>query len=108
MQTVPLKMVTLFTDPMLEPWITRDLRHLGATGFTIVEGRGEGSRQRQSDAYPGSIVRIEAIVSGEVADRIVAHVASLVFTDYEIIATVSDVAVVRRGKFAAATARAGD
>jgi nitrogen regulatory protein PII len=44
MLTYPFKLVTIIAEPVLEPRITQELRKLGASGFTVVEGRGQGSR----------------------------------------------------------------
>ena len=40
MLTYPFKLVTIIAEPVLEPRITQELRKLGASGFTVVEGRG--------------------------------------------------------------------
>jgi nitrogen regulatory protein P-II 2 len=97
--THPLKLVTIIAEPVLEVRLTSELRAIGATGWTIVEGRGEGSRGIHAAEIPGVNIRIETIVSADVASRIVAHLATHYFTDYEVIAYVSDVAVVRTEKY---------
>jgi nitrogen regulatory protein P-II 2 len=99
MLTFPFKLVTIIAEPVLEPRITQELRRLGATGFTVVEGRGQGSRALHAAEIPGINVRIETIVPPEVAERIVDHIARSYFTDYEVIAYLSDVAVVRGDKY---------
>ncbi len=105
MQTHPIKLVTIVAEAALEYRLTTEIRALGASGFTIVEARGEGSRggARGVDA-PGTNVRIEALVPPEVAQAIVDHVATHYFVDYSIIAYVADVDVVRTRKFAVPTA----
>ena len=45
MHTHPLKLITIIAEPVLEARITTELLALGATGFTVVDGRGEGSRE---------------------------------------------------------------
>jgi nitrogen regulatory protein P-II 2 len=99
MHTHPFKLVTIIAEPVLEPRITHELRALGASGFTVVEGRGEGSRALHAAEIPGINVRIETIVTPEVADRILAHVAETYFTDYEVIAYLSNVDVLRPEKY---------
>lgn len=44
-------------------------------------------------------MRIEVVVSDEVADRILDHVAEHYFPNYAVIAFVADVAVVRGDKY---------
>lgn len=104
MRTHPFKLVTIIAEPVLAPRITHELRRLGATGFTVVEGRGEGSRALHAAEIPGINVRIETIVPPDVADAIIAHVAGSYFTDYEVIAYLSDVTVVRGDKYRSAGA----
>ncbi|NCW44321.1 MAG: transcriptional regulator [Gemmatimonadaceae bacterium] len=99
MLTYPFKLVTIIAEPVLEPRITQELRKLGASGFTVVEGRGQGSRALHAAEIPGINVRIETIVPPDVADRIVEHVAKSYFADYEVIAYLSDVQVVRGEKY---------
>jgi nitrogen regulatory protein P-II 2 len=97
--THPLKLVTIIAEPVLETRITHELRTLGATGFTVVDGRGEGSRGLHAGEIPGLNVRIESIVAPDVANRIVAYIASHYFSAYAVIAYVSDVSVVRGEKY---------
>lgn len=99
MLTYPFKLVTIIAEPVLEPRITQELRRLGASGFTVVEGRGQGSRALHAAEIPGINVRIETIVPTDVADRIVEYIAQHYFTDYEVIAYLSDVSVVRGDKY---------
>jgi nitrogen regulatory protein P-II 2 len=107
MLTYPFKLVTIIAEPVLEPRITQELRKLGASGFTVVEGRGEGSRALHAAEIPGINVRIETIVPLEVAERIVQHVAKSYFNDYEVIAYLSDVQVVRGEKYSPAPKSGG-
>ncbi len=99
MNTTLLKMVVLVAEPVLEARLVAELRELGATGSTIVDGRGEGSRHGHATDVPGANVRIEAIVRPEVADRIMEHVAREYFTNFSFIAYVLDVSVARGAKY---------
>lgn len=99
MHTHPLKLITIVAEPVLEARITTELRTLGATGFTVSEGRGAGSRALHAAEIPGVNIRIESIVTATVAERVVEHIAQQYFTDYSVIAYVSDVAVVRGEKY---------
>jgi nitrogen regulatory protein P-II 2 len=105
MHVHPLKLVTIIAEPVLEARITDELRKLGATGFNVVEGRGQGSRQLHATEVPGVNVRIETIVSPETAEVIVAHLAKQYFDAYAVIAYVSDVQVVRGEKYVSTTQR---
>lgn len=99
MHTHPLKLIVIIAEPVLEGRITQELRTLGATGFTVVDGRGGGSRALHAAEIPGVNIRIETIVTPPVAERIVEHIASQYFADYSVIAYASDVAVVRSEKY---------
>jgi nitrogen regulatory protein P-II 2 len=99
MQTQSFKLVTIIAEPVLEHRITAELRALGASGFTVVEGRGSGSRGLHAAEIPGTNVRIETLVTASVADAIITHVSQHYFTDYGVIAFIADVAVIRGGKY---------
>jgi len=98
-----LKLVTIIAEPVLESRLTTELRQLGASGWNVSEGRGEGSRGIHAAEIPGVNVRIESIVTSDVADRIVEHMATHYFTNYGVIAYVTEVAVVRSAKYNANT-----
>ncbi len=99
METVPLKLVTIVAEPVLEERLTGELRRLGARGWTVTESRGEGSRGIRASDIPGSGVRIETVVSATVADAILGHVARQYFPRYAVIAYVTTVDVVRGDKY---------
>jgi len=100
MHTVPLKLVTIVAEPVLEERLVAELHGLGARGHTIMDSRGAGSRGMRASDPPGGGVRIETVVPAAVADRIMAHVAEHWFPHYAVIAFVADVHVVRGEKYA--------
>ena len=99
MLMVPLKLVTIVAEAILRDQLTAELKQLGAKGFTIIDARGDGSRHLRAGELPGENVRIDSIVSTAVADRILEHVAKEYFSNYAVIAYISDVAVVRGEKY---------
>ncbi len=99
MNTTPLKMVVIVAEPVLELRLIAELRQLGATGCSVVDGRGEGSRHGHATDLPGANVRIETIVSPEVADQVMEHVSREYFSHYSFIAYLVDVSVARPAKF---------
>ena len=98
----PMKLITVIAESTIEHRITEDLLALGAAGFSVVEGRGEGTRHLHAGELPGANVRIETVTPAHVADRILGHLAERYFHDYSIIAYVTDVAVLRSDKYVAA------
>ena len=108
LQTHPMKLVTVVTESAVEHRLTEELLALGATGFSVVEGRGEGTRHLRASDIPGANVRVETVVPAAVAERILARLAEHWFADYSLIAYVTDVQVVRTRKYEAlAPAAAG-
>lgn len=97
----PFKLITIIAEPVLEPQLVRELRALGATGWTITESRGEGSRGLHAGELPGVGIRIEVVVAAATAEQIVEHVAANYFSEYSVVAYVTDVSVIRPEKFRA-------
>lgn len=99
MQTVPLKLITIIAEAFLEDKLIREVKKLGAKGYTISEGRGEGSRGVRASEWEGGNIRLEAIVSPQVAERILERLAQEYFENYAVIAYVETVEVVRGDKY---------
>ena len=99
MHTTTLNLVTIIAEPVLEEMLTRELRQMGARGFTVTESRGEGSRGIRASDVPGQNVRIEVIVAPAVVPSILAHVSAHYFPHYAVIAFVQPVEVVRGEKY---------
>lgn len=99
MTPVSMKLVTIIAEHVLREALTSDLRRLGARGYSIGEVEGEGSRGVHAQDWQGKNLRIETIVTAEVADAILDHLAARYFTDYAIVAYVSTIDVLRSRKF---------
>lgn len=99
MTPTPLRLVTIIAEHVLREPITADLKRLGARGYSVGEVEGEGTRGIHAQDWQGKNVRIEAIVSPEVADRTMSHLAATYFTDYSVVAWTTNVEVWRSGKF---------
>ena len=99
MHTHPMKLVTIVAESAIEHRLTEEVLALGAAGFTVLEGRGEGTRHLRASDIPGANVRIETVVPPAVAERILDRLQDHWFADYSVIAYVADVAVVRTRKY---------
>lgn len=99
MTPVSMKLVTIIAEHVLRESLTSDLRRLGARGYSIGEVEGEGSRGVHAQDWQGKNLRIETIVTAEVAEAILEHLAARYFTDYAIVAYVSTIDVLRSRKF---------
>ena len=97
--TTRLKLVTIVTERILEDRLLRALTDLGASGYTLTQATGRGSRGVRASEWEGPDTRIEALVSPEVADAVVAHVAGAYFEHYAVILYVQDAEVVRGEKY---------
>ena len=95
----PLKLVTIVAETVLRERITQRLLDWGATGFTVVESSGRGSRGIRTGDVPGESVRIETLVTRPIAIRILEEVAERYFPNYAVIAWVTEVEVVRGEKY---------
>lgn len=99
MHTTTLKLVTIVTERILEDRLLRALESLGAKGYTLTQATGKGSRGVRASEWEGPDTRIETLVSPEVADAVVAHVAEKYFEYYAVILYVQDAEVVRGDKY---------
>ncbi|MFN4073023.1 MAG: P-II family nitrogen regulator [Thermus sp.] len=99
MDLVPLKLVTIVAESILEKKLVEEIKRLGVKGYTIVPARGEGSRGVRSLDWEGQNIRLETIVPEEVALRILARLQEAYFPHYAVIAYVENVFVVRGEKY---------
>lgn len=98
MRTVPLKLVSIVAEAVLEERLVREMKGLGARGYTLTEVRGEGSRGVRASEWEGRNIKLETLVSAEVAERILEHVAEHYFAHYAVVVYVESVEVVRGDK----------
>lgn len=99
MKTHPLKLVTIVAEAVLEERLIQTLETAGARGWTLAQVRGEGSRGVRASEWEGRNVRVETLVSPEVADRLMDVLAERYFPHYAVVAYVQDVEVVRGEKY---------
>lgn len=99
MSMVPLKLLTIIAERVLLDRLLRELRALGAKGYTISEVVGEGSRGVRASEWEGRNVKIELILSPEVAERALAHLSELYLPHFAVVAYVSSVEVMRGEKY---------
>lgn len=99
MQTTRLKLVTIIMEAVLEDQLIEAIKDLGATGYTMVEVKGEGSRGVGASDFEGRNLRLETLVSPRVEERIMTHLAEEYFPLYAVVAYSADVDVVRGEKY---------
>jgi nitrogen regulatory protein P-II 2 len=91
--------ITVISERLLKDDLIQLMKKEGAKGFSITDSVGEGSRGIHASDWEGRNVKIESIVHGETAKRIMEHVAEHYFEDYAVIAYSYPVSVVREEKF---------
>lgn len=99
MNTISLKLVTIIAERILRDHIIEDIQSQGAKGYTLTDVSGEGSRGVRASEWEGRNIKIEAVVSAQVADAIVEHVAQNYFQHHAVIVYTQDVSVVRGDKY---------
>ena len=97
MQLYPLKLVTVVGESVIMEDIAELGLELGATGYTMSEVIGHGSRSARNVGVTSGAktVKVEFVVSTEVATKILVDVSHEYFEHYAIIAWLSDVSVMR-------------
>jgi len=108
MQLYPLKLVTVVGESVIMEDIAEEGIKLGATGYTMAEVIGHGSRSARnvgSTAGGAKTLKIEFVVPSDVAVKILTHVSHEYFEHYAVIAWLSDVSVVRGEQY---THKSGD
>ena len=99
MDTTPLRLVTVVAERIVRDEILDAIRALGATGHTLTDVSGQGTRGVRADTWEGASVKIEAVVPHDVAERIAAHVAETYFAHHAVIVYLQDVEVLRSAKY---------
>ncbi len=99
MDTEELMLVTVVAEAVLEHRLVRDVAACGAHGWTVCDARGEGSRGVRASDFEGANVRLETLVSPDVADRFLTLLARDYFPHYAVVAWTTAAKVVRAEKY---------
>lgn len=100
MAPVERKLITIVTEAALEAELCAAIERLGASGYTVTEARGSGSRGvRDAGWSTSSNVRVEVVCSDELAEKIADHVRREYYDDYAMILFEETVRVLRSDKF---------
>ncbi len=98
--TPSIKLLTVVTEAALEKPLQRDLKQLEARGYTISSASGRGSRgARNADWEASGNIRVEVVGSEAKVRRIAEHLQQRYYENYAMIIWLSDVEVLRPGKF---------
>ena len=96
----PKRLLTIVCEAEIERTLLVRLHQLGIRGYTITEARGQGEHGDRDALWPSSAnIRIEVLCDDAVLDSLLDMLADEYFTSYGLVAFVSDVGVLRPGKF---------
>jgi hypothetical protein len=94
------KLLTVITEAALEKDVCRDVEKLGAHGYTVTDARGKGNRGvREASWEPSGNIRVEVVCDEPTARAIAGHLREKYYANYAMILFLSDVEVLRPGKF---------
>jgi hypothetical protein len=100
LQTAKVKLVTIIASSELQERLVDDLRTLGARGYTISTASGGGLHgPRKRGMWDTGNVRIETLVTDDVAGRILSRVTSA-YKGLSLVAFMHDVEAVPDDHFA--------
>jgi hypothetical protein len=98
-ETAKVKLVTIIASSELQDRLIEDLREAGAGGYTITPASGGGTHgPRARGMWDTGNVRIESLMSAEVAERVLEHVAQG-YPGLSLVAFAQDVEAVPREHF---------
>jgi nitrogen regulatory protein PII len=94
------KLLTVITETALEKDLCADLEKLGAQGYTVTDARGKGHTGTREASWDASgNIRVEVVCTEETAHAIADHLKERYYANYAMILYLSDVQVLRPGKF---------
>jgi nitrogen regulatory protein P-II 2 len=99
MAKVARQLVTIIVEAAIEGRLIEDVKRLGAKGYSVDHVRGEGRTASHLQDLNGPSMRLETIVTDEIAEAILAHVAAEYFDRYAVIVWAHPVNVLRSDRF---------
>lgn len=97
--TTERQLLTVIAESVLESRLIDDVKRSGAKGYSVTHVRGEGATGRQALDYAGPSVRLEAVVTDQVAARVLETLRRDYFANYAVVAWVAPVRVARPERF---------
>jgi nitrogen regulatory protein P-II 2 len=94
-----VSLVTIVAETTLKPRLTKDLKNLGVSGYTVTAANGEGSRNRRVGDVDGGNVMIQCLASRELSLAIMNHLEAEYFENYAVVAWVSSAEVIRKERY---------
>jgi predicted nuclease with RNAse H fold len=99
-QKHPKTLLTIITEAVLEAALERDMRSLGAQGWTVAEVHGSGSEGAREGAWEADrTIEMKVICDATIADAIAGHLLDTYSANYSLVLYFSDVSVVRPDRY---------
>ncbi|MEY2967134.1 MAG: hypothetical protein RLY50_1184 [Actinomycetota bacterium] len=99
MNTVERQLITIVAEAVVERRIVDDIKKCGAKGYSLSHVTGEGVTGRHTLDLNGPSVRIESVVTDEIATRILEMLARDYFERFAVIAWLTPARVARPERF---------
>ena len=99
MNLTKMELITIIALDSLEHSLIKDLKECGVKGYTIMEARGEGLSTIRNSDWEGRNIRIDAIISEEILEKVFKLLSDKYFQKYKMIAFSKEVRVLRKEKF---------
>jgi len=99
MPKVERQLVTIIAEAAVEARLIEDVKRLGAKGYSVGHVRGEGRSASHLQDLNGPSMRLETIVTTDIAEAILAHLEAAYFGRYAVVVWSSPVTVLRPERF---------
>ncbi len=97
--TSPMKLLTIVSEALLESRLVEDLEKLGVIGYSISTVKGDLRGHVRASEWEGANIKIESLLSPELADKVLHLLNSEYFPSYAVIAYLTEAEVIRADKF---------
>ncbi len=96
------KLITIYTESILESRLIDDIEEHGAMGYTISNAKGKGSNGTRAGSWEAnSNIRVEIICDANFATHFTRHLQKTYYDNYGMVAFTNDIEVLRPQKFSA-------
>lgn len=99
MNTADRQLITIVAEAVVERRIIDDVKQCGAKGYSLSHVTGEGVTGRHSIDLNGPSIRLESVVTEEVAQAILEMLARDYFDRYAVVAWLTPARVARPDRF---------
>lgn len=99
MDTADRQLITIVAEAVVERRIVEDVKKCGAKGYSLGHVTGEGVTGRHSNDLNGPSIRLESVVTEEIAQRILEMLARDYFDRYAVVAWLTPARVARPERF---------